>query len=144
MRPKIFSHSSSRKQAANYRHLTRRHKFQTNKFNSYAGLLHRDMQMFYEKMGLVDLYNPIVYGRTPAEPAIIRFVYFRLSPSILPSISVYPMSIAVWQKCILQYGTFKMGGSCGYIRNYDSSSYIEIDPGREYHIKIATRVPRNG
>ena len=27
-----------------------------------------------------------------------------------------------------------------FIRNYDSSSYIGIDPGREYHFKNATRV----
>ena len=26
------------------------------------------------------------------------------------------------------------------IRNYDSSSYIGIDPGREYHLKNVTRV----
>ena len=31
-------------------------------------------------------------------------------------------------------------GRCACIRNYYSSSYIGIDPGREYHKKNATRV----
>ena len=36
-----------------------------------------------------------VYGRTLIAPAKFIFVYLRLSPSILPSLSVFPMHVCI-------------------------------------------------